>query len=505
MNVNKAIGRIKNLLKPGETLSQRVVHAGFWVFALSITARLFNFARIVVLARLLAPEDFGLFGIALVALSMLETFSQTGFRAALIQKAGDVRQYLDTAWTVQFIRGLALAVMLFAIAPYLGAFFGEPRAAWLVRTLALCTIFRGLVNCGVVYFHKELEFQKEFIYKFSGTLVDLGVAISAALIFRNAWALVVGLLAGECIRTVVSFIIHPYRPQLRLEGSKAKELYTFGRWIFGSDVLVFLALNGDSILVGKALGVVALGFYQVAFRLSNLIVSDLADASSQITFPTYSKLQTEASRLKEAFLRTFDAVSVIALPLSIGIVLLGPDFVRIFLGTKWVPIIPAMQILTIAGFLRSLVVIGHSLFRGVGLPKIDFWMNLSRIGVMAALIYPLTMLFGITGTALAVLLSIGAAVVIWWAVSSKLLGYSSLEFWARLSPTLMATGIMALFVLIATKLASPVNSVKWFGLILSGIAAYLTCQFLFWKLFHTGLFKTIRFLRVVAGSAKSIR
>ena len=94
---------LKRLFNPGDSLSQRVVHAGFWAFALRITDRLFGLARTIVLARVLSPNDFGLFGIALLGLSALDTFSQTGFQQALIQKKGDIRPYLNTAWTVQVI------------------------------------------------------------------------------------------------------------------------------------------------------------------------------------------------------------------------------------------------------------------------------------------------------------------------------------------------------------------------------------------------------------------
>jgi len=130
------LNRIYIWLKhPGESLSQRVVHAGFWAFVLRIISRLFGLARTIVLARLLAPNDFGLYGIALLSLSALETFSRTGFEQALIQKKEDIKPYLDTAWTVQVIRGFVLASILVLGAPLVGAFFGEPRAVLLVRVL----------------------------------------------------------------------------------------------------------------------------------------------------------------------------------------------------------------------------------------------------------------------------------------------------------------------------------------------------------------------------------
>lgn len=393
------------LLTPGNTLSQRVVHAGFWAFALRIADRLFGLARTVILARLLAPEDFGLFGIALLALSMLETFSETGFNAAIIQKKGDVKPYLDTAWTVQVIRGFLLALLLLVIAPYVAMFFGEPGAASLVRALALVTVLRGLVNTGVIYFRKELEFHKEFIYMFSGTLVDLAVSIPAALILRNAWALIFGLVVGQFVRMVVSYLLHPYRPRPRLERARARELYTFGRWIFASHVLVFLLNHGDDMLLGKLLGATALGLYQMAYRLSNLPATELTHVISQVTFPVYSKLQDQLARVRQAYLQTLQVIAFISFPIAAGVAFLASDFTRVFLGGQWIPMVPAMQVLALWGLIRSISATTGPLFQGLGRPKIATILQLIRLAVLASCIFPLTTLWGMVGTAIAVVLS----------------------------------------------------------------------------------------------------
>ena len=152
------------LFSRGEPTGKRVVHAGFWAFALHVSDRSFGLGRTIVLARLLSPDDFGLFGIATLAMLALETFSRTGFHPALIQKIGDIKPYLDTVWTVHAIRGLILALILFGVAPYVAAFFGEPAAVPIVQVIGLSLIFQGLTNLGTVYFQKELVFHKQFVY-----------------------------------------------------------------------------------------------------------------------------------------------------------------------------------------------------------------------------------------------------------------------------------------------------------------------------------------------------
>jgi len=136
--MNKVAEGAKSLLfEPGDTLSQRVVRGGFWVFALRITNRLFQLIRTIVLARVLAPSDFGLMGIALLAISALQTFTQTGFQAALIQKKGDIRDYLDTAWAISALRGLALFAVLSLAAPYIALFFDTLAATPIMRVIGV--------------------------------------------------------------------------------------------------------------------------------------------------------------------------------------------------------------------------------------------------------------------------------------------------------------------------------------------------------------------------------
>jgi O-antigen/teichoic acid export membrane protein len=492
--------RLKWLLSPGGTLSQQVVRGGFWVFALRIVDRLFSLARTIVLARLLAPKDFGLFGIALLAMSALETFSQTGFQQALIQQKKDIRPYLDTTWTVQVIRGSVLALILFGISPYVAAFFGEPAAAALLRVLGLSMLFQGFANIGVVYFQKELEFRKQFVFQLSGTPVDFVVAITAALLLRNAWALIFGLLAANFVRMVVSYLIHPYRPRVQFEGAKVKELYSFGRWVLGSSVLVFLTTQGDDIFVGKFLGVTALGLYQLAYQISNMPATEITHVIAQVTFPTYSKLQNDLPKLGEAYLKVVQVTAFISTPLAGMIFILSREFTHIFLGEKWLPIVPAMQILVLAGLVRSVAGISGYVFQGMGSPKIDTILQMIRLSVLAIAIYPLTTRWGISGASLAVLLSI--------LVSGAGFGYMSIRitrcairelFKAVAFP--IANGLIMVSVIYVTKSTLPTVGILQFVLSAAiGVMSYLAMTWVLDRFFNYGIYSIIRqSLRVLRG------
>lgn len=406
------------------TLSQRVIKGGFWIFSAQIIGRLLSLIRTIVLARVLAPDDFGLMGIAIFSMSALEIFSQTGFEPALIQRKKNTHLFLDTAWTVQVMRGLLLFILLFILAPLAASFFQVPEAKSIIQVIALANLFRGFTNIGVIYFQKELEFQKQFIYQISGILADLAIAIPAALILRSAWALVFGFLSANLVRLAVSYLIHSYRPQLKFQLRKAKELAGFGRWLLGSSILIFLLTQGDDALVGKVLGVTALGFYQLAYKISNIPATEISHSISQIAFPAYSKLQDNLPSLRRAYIKTLQLTVFVSIPLAGGIFILAPEFTQIFLGTQWMPMVPALQILCIFGALRSIAAASGPIFLATGRPDIEAKLPAAQLVLLAVLIYPLTLKWGISGTAVSLVIVSCSFIFVILTVVARLLKMS---------------------------------------------------------------------------------
>ena len=391
---------------PSERLSTRVVKGSLWIFGLRIANRGLGFIRKLILARLLAPEDFGLAGIALLALSALETFSQTGSQAALIQKRGDVESYLNTAWTVAAIRGIAISLILFSCAPAIAGFFNSSQATLVIRVISIFPLLLGFNNIGIIFFQKELEFSKQFIYELSAALVNICVAISLAFILRNVWALVWGGLVANIISLFISYIIHPYRPKIRFEIEKFRDLFSFGKWGLGSGILIFLITQGDDIFVGKILGVSALGLYQIAYLISNLPATEITHVIHQVVFPAYSKLNNDLSNLKEAYLKVLQFTAFLSFPVAVLIFILAPDFTIIFLGQKWMGIVPVIRVLVLAGLTRSIAATAGTIFYAVGKPKIDTLLQIVRFFILAVLIYPFCLKWGLLGISAAVFASI---------------------------------------------------------------------------------------------------
>jgi len=438
------------------SLTSRVVKGAGWVFAGKMVGRGLQLVKLVVLARLLAPEDFGLFGIVMLAIATLQTFTQTGFGAALIQRKGDIADYLDTAWTVQVIRALVLAGVLFAVAPVVGWFFDEARAVDLLRVMCISVAIGGFANIGTIYFSKELQFHKQVLYNVGTAVVSLIVGVVLAYQLRSVWALVWAGLAGSAAGCALSYLIHPYRPHARFDRAHAQELFGFGKWMLGSSIVIFLALHGDDAFLGKVLGASALGLYQLAYRLSSAPATEITYLTSGVMMPAYAKVQEDRDRIGRAFLQVFEVVVSLTLPLTVFIIVAAPEIVLGLLGPKWAPAILPLQLLAVAGFIRAVAATGGPLFVGTGRPHMDFWMNLGRVSVIAITIYPLTMAWGVAGTSLSVVLGLAATLPVWATV--RAIGYVT---WAQIGRRAAHGAFLAVGVacaVLTVRLAYPVHA-----------------------------------------------
>jgi O-antigen/teichoic acid export membrane protein len=238
----------------GGGLRAEVVRSTIWLAMGNGSAKVVNLLKIAILGRLLAPDDFGLMAIAILTLKWLEFFSETGFNKALVQHQGDIESLLDTAWLVQLARGVVLAILLFIMAPMIAYFFSVPEATAIIQASSVILIIRGLANPAMVYLRRDLDFKRIFWWTFSNAAVGLVVAVCAALLYRNVWALMTSVLAATIASTILSYVIKPYRPRLQFHWPHVETLMQFGKWIFFLTVVSFVGLYADSAMVGKLLG-----------------------------------------------------------------------------------------------------------------------------------------------------------------------------------------------------------------------------------------------------------
>ncbi|MCP4536818.1 MAG: lipopolysaccharide biosynthesis protein [Chloroflexi bacterium] len=476
----------------GKKLARQVSRGGLLMFALKGTENALAFIRIFILARLLLPEHFGQMGIALLVLSVLDTFSMTGFNIALIQRKA-AKPYLDTAWTVQILRGMLLFLLLILVSNPIAQLFNEPTVKTLIRLLSVRVLVQGFYNTGILFFQKELEFSKHFAYLVIMSVTEFVVTIVVALVTKDAWALVWGSVAGAIAGLIASYWTHPYRPHLQFDKAKAKEMFQFGRWVLSGSSLLFLFMNGDDFLVAKLLGAASLGLYQTAYRFSNLPTSLIADAIAEVTFPAFSKLQDNIPVLRDAYLQVLQLIVFISAPLAGVIFFFSTDFILLFLGEKWLPMARALQLLALWGFTRPISKMAGTAFYALGRPDLTTKLVFARLILLAALIWPLTMHRNIEGTALAVVLSVVLVDPFAQVGMIRLTGLGVRPLVkVILLPvinTLIVIGILALcrFFILKT-----VGFAGFIFLVLIGILVYLATSYLSDQYLDYGIQRTIR-------------
>jgi len=432
-----------------KTLSEKVAKGGFWVFVLNISVRFLGFIRLLILARVLNPRDFGLMGIALITIGVLETFFNSGFQAALIQKEKNIEKYLDVTWTALVLRGGIIFSVLYMSAPLVADFFKAPQAEGIVRIVGISVLLQAFTNIGIIYFKKELEFNKEFLYQLGCKLSEFFVTIVLAFTLGSVWALVFGFLAGSFAKCALSYWAHPYRPRFCFNLDKLKELFSYGKWMLSSGILIFLITQGDDALVGKVLGVTMLGFYQMAYLVSNTPATEIGHIISQVSFPLYAKLQQDLERLQKFFLVIVKVTAMFSLPLSGIIFILAPDIIYIFLGQKWMSIVSAIRILCVFGLLRANASTGGPVVLSLGKPKLITIFAFIQLVILAAIIYPLTVRYNIEGTSVAVAVAFIAIFIPGIFVICRLINLKFLTWLKSLVASFLAALVMTVCVYLA--------------------------------------------------------
>jgi len=472
-------------------LSRKVVGGLGWTYANKMTGRVVSLVRLVVLGRLLAPEDFGLFGIVTLTIVAIRDFSTTGVDLSLIQRKGEDRLANDAGWTIEITRGFLTALLLYLVSPLIGMFFGEPRVVPLLRVMSIALILDGSTNIGVVYFRKELQFQKQFVYEALSSILALIVGTAIAVIFRSVWALVFSELARFAAMLILSYALHPYRPALTLHWQKIRGIFSYGKWVLGASVTIYIGNHIDNIAVGKILGTSELGFYAMAFNISLFAIREVTFTISEVALPGYAMIQDDMERLKTGFRKIFQYSTFVSIPACLGVALIAPSLVSILLGSKWMPAVLPLQVLMVSQLIKSIGSTGSPLFLGIGRPDHEFLMQAARALSLLIFVVPFTSRFGLPGAAFAVALSNVVMVILFLAKVTGTGVVKAREIVEMLFPTIVCASIMASVVLLATRhltfadASRTTNILELGGTIFLGSITYITTAFLISRLYRS--------------------
>jgi O-antigen/teichoic acid export membrane protein len=403
IRLKRAAAQLRNFLFSVDgSLRQKTLRSGIWVALSSLLLGSLSFIKAVVLARLLTPEHFGLMAICMVVMRALQVFTETGLSAALIQRPGEVDEAKHTVYTLTALRGLILAFIVLATSTWIATFYEQSTLKPLLDLLAVSLALGGMGSVNYVVAQKNLNFRPQFNLQQVLGLLDFVVTIVLAVWLRSVWALVIGHVVKTALSIPLSFLLLPGRLRFALNPQHARELLRYGKYISGIAIVVYTTTEIDNAVIGKVLGVEALGFYTLAYMLANLPATHLAKVVASVMFPAYSKLQHDSLALRKAFLSTVRIVATMAIPAAVGMAILAEELVVVVFGPKWAVAANVLPVLCVFGALRSVSAINGYVFNAIGKPYLSFYINLAKLVVIAATIIPATRMYGLIGAAVAI-------------------------------------------------------------------------------------------------------
>ena len=367
-------------------LSERVLAAARWSYLGVAALVLSTFIAQIVLARLLGPVPFGMFGICMLTVGMAAIFSEMGLGSALIQKRTLTEADIRVAFTRVVAASAGLALLLALVAPLLAQFFGDSALIWPLRGIALSIVIASFSVVPLSLLKRRLEMRTVHIARVASyitgfVLVGIGLALAGA----GVWSLV-GAMVAQCLtEAVLVYRAAPYtlRPLLVAED---RALQGFAGRVMLTNLSNWASENVDNLLVGKLLGVQALGYYSVSYNLVRTPTNHLVGTLQQVLFSASARMQDDAAALGRAYLLTLNAVLLVSLPTFIAAGVLSETLVVALYGQKWLAAAPVILPLALAMPVHAAMAIAGPTLAGRGMVgkelKVQFWVALLLIAAI---------------------------------------------------------------------------------------------------------------------------
>lgn len=391
---NERVGYTKNAI------------SGFsWQTVLKILQSLLTIGKVSILARLLTPNDFGMFSLVTIALGIVEALTQTGVNFTILQSKRSISYFVDTAWVIAIVRGFIIAIFMVLLGLAMGGFYDIPELPIYVAIAALVPAIKGFINPSIITLHKKLEFFKDSTYRLSLTVVDVVLAILFGLWLKSFMAMIIAMIGAAIFEVVISFIFFSVTPRFKYISSRARVIYDNAKWLSVSALLSYAHENLDNLILGKTIGTYNLGLYHNGYSLGHKANYDLSKSAFHGTLPIFSKIMSDTSRLKRAFWRSSFATLGLAFLATLPLILFPELVVSIILGSNWLEVAAYLPLLAIAGLLQAFSMQCTSLLMATKRFKyVNIQLALTLV-VLVPLIYLWSTQNGITGAANALIVS----------------------------------------------------------------------------------------------------
>ncbi len=379
------------------SLRNGVIRGAVSLGSARVMMSLLNMAGIVILARILTPDDFGIIAIAMAVVSVIVAATEAALPQALVQCREPTRRHIDTVWTMSCIRaGLIFTVIALAAWP-LAIAYGDERLLGVFLVAGATGAFMEFYNPLLTLATRDMQFRPLALFQIGQKVVGLSLAIGLALAMGNFWGIVIGNALGAILASLASYWIIPYRPAFTL--SRKNEIWGFSGWMFLNQLCETLNWRFDQLAIGFAVTKAELGFYSVADNIAVIPSRELSFPIRNALFPGLAQIAEQRGKLRDAFLEAQSGVAMVTAPAAIGLASLAGPVVDLLLGDRWAVAVPLLQLLAITYAFDTFITVIRPLGMAMGETKLLFLRQLAALFVRIPLILGGLVLGGLVGAA----------------------------------------------------------------------------------------------------------
>ncbi len=366
------------LLKPQEaSLKLQTIRSAFWGFLGKGSSEFFRLLGNLILTRLLFPEAFGLMALANSTLMMINLFSDTGIKTAIIQNPkGESSQFLNTAWIISILRGILLCVIMIILAQPLSIFYKEPGLKTILLIMAINPLIGGFENPSLSLFIKKFRVDKLVFFELSLQIAGLLTTIILTYIFRCVEVMAVSVTLSVFYRSIGSYVVSKPFPKFRWDKESGTEIFNFGKFIFINTMITWLAGNIDIIVIGKFLGVGTLAFFNIGKSFAYLIYNICIQIMAQSYFPAITSIHQESNRVMKIYKSTTSFFIMIGIPIAICLSIFAREIIQLLYDPRYETAYISMSWLSLFIVFRLIGGINGATLVGIGKPSFETLSNL---------------------------------------------------------------------------------------------------------------------------------
>jgi O-antigen/teichoic acid export membrane protein len=458
-----------------DSIGSRIRSGVAWKAGSQLTLQVSRMVVALILARLLAPEEWGLAAMVLVFSGVVVVFTDSALGSALIQRRTIDEEDRSTVFWTSAAVGLALMLVGLGLSEPLARFYGEPEVAALFAVLSVSFLVTALGSTQQALLIRDMRWNRLELRQIAAAVVGAGVGIGIALAGLGAWAIVGQLLTEAVVSTLLLWCLAGWWPSATFSFASLRRLAGFAGNVFGENLLYQAGRNVGNLLMGRFLGASALGMYALATNIVLVPFTRIAGPLQQVFFPAFSRMGDDLARMADTWIRATRLVGVVSIPALVGLVVVAPDFVDVVLGPKWVDATPVIQILALVGLVQSLQSLCGEVLLALG--RANWLLRFTALWFVASIAsFALGVRWGVVGVAACYAVATMVVEPLRTYIAARALGVSPWRLVAALGGVAQAAALMAAFLLVGRSalVAAGVPSAARLGiLVVTGSAVYV--------------------------------